>query len=440
MSGIQRTISQPLLPTGGIPSLDVTAELQRLQGLTTGFMDYLGISQQATSTLYDLLSRSINDRHMVGIATERPTAAEEGRTYLTTSTSPHGLEVDNGTAWVPMITAMPGTKNIGPGTFSATTGFIQSELNALLTAAHGTAAAPITDTANASIAMHRWDSAGGRGLWSVMDLIGTHSALPVGIQSSMLDNANIAQERIALAGQSRYISGTTRADTNPLIGITGLSEIVTGATGDTSLIGIQAEVMDEVRDAPSTYPANNQKIGLKVLKNSGAKNMTAGIVVDSNASTSGFFRDILLNNLQQTGVLIQGATSYNCTVAGAATCAGYSGAVSLASGTAGALFTGNHWALTTNNAGHSVIGYNVDLVSASGNATLGAFLANGPASNNANAYGLTLAGTWAVGVWLPGTFNTSPMKVDAYAGGGNRVLCVDNNGNMFRGASGVSCA
>lgn len=317
------------------------------------------------------------------------------------------LKFDGITAACTSGSISTGFLRIGDGTYSATTGFIQTDANALLAVVHGTAAAPITDTTNASMVLHRWDSTGGRVLWAVHDLTGTHSSLPVTIQASMLDYGNITQERIALVGQAWYKSTTVRADTNPLIGIVGVALIPAASTGDSSLVGVQAEVDDAIRAAPSTYPANKAKVGLKVL-GAGSNNMTAGIVIESQqaATNSGYFNNMVMTSLKQTGVLLKPISNYNCTTAGSATCAGYSGSVSLASATATALVTGNYWSLTTNHASHSAVGYRVDFANAVDGATIVGFYADNTTGNATNAYGVNINGTWKTGINLPGTYTT----------------------------------
>lgn len=44
-----------------------------------------------------------------------------------------------------------------------------------------------------------------------------------------------------------------------------------------------------------------------------------------------------------------------------------------------------------------------------------------------------------VGIDINGTYAVAPMIFRGMTGGGNRVLCVDNSGNVFRGASNTAC-
>lgn len=52
--------------------------------------------------------------------------------------------------------------------------------------------------------------------------------------------------------------------------------------------------------------------------------------------------------------------------------------------------------------------------------------------------GISMTGTIGNGVWF-GPSVTNPLTMESWAAGGNRVVCVDNNGVLFRGASATSC-
>lgn len=98
MSGIQLGITQPTLPRLAQRPWEAKPELALVNKDLDELLRYLSVQQKFLSDLYGLVARSINDRHMVGIAADRPTAAEEGRTYLSTDTGVY--EVDVGTTWV----------------------------------------------------------------------------------------------------------------------------------------------------------------------------------------------------------------------------------------------------------------------------------------------------------------------------------------------------
>ncbi|MDP2662166.1 MAG: hypothetical protein Q8R28_15685, partial [Dehalococcoidia bacterium] len=113
-----------------------------------------------------LLLRGINERHMVGIGAERPTAGEEGRTYLTTDSTPVKFEVDDGTNWQLLpIWAVPLTAILGG------TGFSSYAIGDLLAADTTTTLSKIAD-----VAAGKYFRSGGIGvlpLWSTLTLPNT---------------------------------------------------------------------------------------------------------------------------------------------------------------------------------------------------------------------------------------------------------------------------
>ena len=116
MSGITRYLNQPALPVLPIAPKEAPAEVQALYDTNDRLWEYLKTYQACISGLYDLLSRSMNDRHMVGIIAEQPTAAEAGRQFLVTDTTPNTFYVDDGSSWqslptwaVPLATTLGGT-------------------------------------------------------------------------------------------------------------------------------------------------------------------------------------------------------------------------------------------------------------------------------------------------------------------------------------------
>jgi hypothetical protein len=124
VSGISRVLPQPILPPRVRPPHDVEEALRPLYATNEQVWQYLSVQQAYLDGLYGGLARSLNDRHMVGLAADRPTAGEEGRQYFTTDTTPKAFQVDDGSTWqslplwsVPLATTLGGT-----GLTSYTTG------------------------------------------------------------------------------------------------------------------------------------------------------------------------------------------------------------------------------------------------------------------------------------------------------------------------------
>lgn len=116
MSGISRVTIQPQLPRVEAAPRETAKEILPLYRNTDELLRYVTSQQQSIASLYDMLARSVNDRHMVGIATERPTAGEAGRQYLTTDSTPDTFQIDDGTSWqtfpawsVPLAVSLGGT-------------------------------------------------------------------------------------------------------------------------------------------------------------------------------------------------------------------------------------------------------------------------------------------------------------------------------------------
>lgn len=99
MSGIQRTFSQPPFPKLAERPREVTPEVGALFQNFDDVMQYLLSQRQAIDALYGLLARALNDRHMVGVVADLPTAAEAGRQYLQTDNTPNIFRVDDGSSW-----------------------------------------------------------------------------------------------------------------------------------------------------------------------------------------------------------------------------------------------------------------------------------------------------------------------------------------------------
>ena len=116
MSGIQRTISQAPLPMRPIRPYDMEPTLGPLYDSVDSVYTYLQAQQQSWGDMYDLLSRSINNRSQVGLSADRPTADEAGWQYLKTDTTPDIFAVGDGSTWsefpswsVPLTAVLGGT-------------------------------------------------------------------------------------------------------------------------------------------------------------------------------------------------------------------------------------------------------------------------------------------------------------------------------------------
>jgi hypothetical protein len=94
--GLTPSLTLPRLPvvrlTPEAGSAEITDAIQEINTYLTALQRYL-------DNLSDAVLSSINDRHMVGTLANRPAAAEEGRTYLSTDEAQERLYVDDGSAW-----------------------------------------------------------------------------------------------------------------------------------------------------------------------------------------------------------------------------------------------------------------------------------------------------------------------------------------------------
>ena len=142
MSGIPRTTTQPVLPVLASSPHDASDEIRILFQNDDSISRYLLSQQQSIAGLYDILARTINRRHLVGVAAEQPTAGDAGQQYFTTDTTPKSLAIDDGSSWqslpawaVPLATTLGGT-----GLTSYTTGDLlyASATNVLSKLAKGT--------------------------------------------------------------------------------------------------------------------------------------------------------------------------------------------------------------------------------------------------------------------------------------------------------------